>query len=73
MVGNDGNPQMEQDDASDGHFTENGSEPEEGQPRNTERVFHSERAGRRVYRQMETMERLHTQSLEKLDTLIALM
>ena len=61
------------DNASDGHFTDNGSEPEEDQTCSSERVFLSERAGRRVYRQMETNERLQTQSLEKLDTLIELM
>lgn len=71
MVGSNGGTENEQDDAhSDGHFTDNGSEPEEGQTRSTERVFLSERAGRRVYRQMANTER----SLgEKLDTLITLM
>ena len=73
MLGGNSGSQLEQDDASEGHFTDNGSEPEEGQARSSERVFLSERAGRRVYRQMETNERLQTQSLEKLDTLIELM
>ena len=58
MVGNDSGPQNEQDDArSEDHFTDHGSEPEEGQQRSSERVFLSERAGRRVYRQMEDTER----------------
>ena len=49
------------------HFTDHGSKPEDDQQRSSERVFLSERAGRRVYRQMENTERsLGT----KLDTLI---
>ena len=73
MLGGNSGSQLERDDVSEGHFTDNGSEPEEDQTRSSECVFLSERAGRRVYRQMETNERLHTQSLEKLDTLIELM
>ena len=70
MAGDNGNPQVDQSELSDDQFTDNGSEPEEGQQRNPERVFHSERTGRRVYRQLETNERsLGT----KLDTLIAVM
>ena len=70
MVGDNGTPQVDRSELSDDQFTDNGSEPEEGQQRNPERVFHSERTGRRVYRQLETNERsLGT----KLDTLIAVM
>ena len=73
MVGDNGNPQVDRSELSDDQFTDNGSEPEEGQQRNPERVFHSERAGRQVYRQMTNNERLIRTTNEKLDTLIALM
>ena len=70
MVGDNGNPQVDRSELSDDQFTDNGSEPEEGQQRNPERIFHSERAGRRVYRQMASTERTIG---TKLDALIALM
>ena len=70
MVGSDRASQIEQSDHSDENLPDNGSEPEEGQVRNSEHVFRSERAGRRVYRQIANTE----QSLgNKLDALISLM